>query len=57
MRFRRHCTATLLAILFSVLSGGCIDLVTDSVKGGVSDAISGVVASAVESVLLGTKDE
>ncbi len=57
MRFRKQYKATLVAILFSVLSGGCIDLVNESVKGGVSEAISDAVASAVGSILPGTNDE
>ena len=50
MSFSKYRKVVLLMAILTALNGGCIDLVTESVKDGVGDAISGAVASAIASM-------
>ncbi len=50
MSFRKHRKSVLLIAILTTLNGGCIDLVTESVKEGLGDAISQAVTDAIESV-------
>lgn len=56
MRFRKHHKTVLLVTILTALNGGCIDIVTDSVKAGVGDAISGAVAAVITSMFPAGED-
>ena len=56
MSFRKHPRVLLLMVILTACNGGCIDLVTESIKDGVGDAISGAVADAIASILVVNKD-
>ena len=56
MSLRRHHKLVLLMAILTALNGGCIDLVTESVRDGVGDAISGAVASAIASMFAVNED-
>jgi hypothetical protein len=55
-RHRLYLIEALLLICLAV-SGGCVDLLVDSIKQGVSDAISDAVAAAVSEVLPAAGDD
>ena len=48
--------SVLLMAILTALNGGCIDLVTESVRDGVGDAISDAVASAIASIFVVNED-
>ncbi len=56
MNFRKRHKVVLLMAMLTALTGGCIDLVTESVKDGVSDAISGAVANVIASTFAERED-
>ncbi|UCE58425.1 MAG: hypothetical protein JSU63_13395 [Phycisphaerales bacterium] len=51
MSLRKHHNIVLLIVVLTCRNRGCVDLVTESVKDGVGDAISGAVADAIGSML------
>ncbi len=51
MSLRKHRKAVLLMAILTAMNGGCVDLVTESVKDGVGAAISGAVADVIASLL------
>ena len=52
----KHRKIVLLMAILTALNGGCIDLVTESIKGGVGDAISDAVANAIASIFVVNED-
>ena len=56
MILRKHHKMLLVTAIVTSFSVGCIDLVTESVKDGVGDAISGAVANASSSMLAASED-
>ena len=56
MSFRKHHKVVVLMVMLTALTGGCIDLVTESIKDGVSDAISGAVANVIASAFEESED-
>ena len=53
MSFRKHRKSLLVLSILAAMNGGCIDLVTESVKDGARDAITGAVANVISSVFEG----
>ncbi len=53
MSFRKHRKSLLVLSILTAMNGGCIDLVTESVKDGARDAITGAVANVISSVFEG----
>ncbi len=51
MRRPRKYLVGVLLLIFLVPSGGCLDLVVDSIKNGLSEAISDAVSGAATQVL------
>ncbi len=56
MSFRKYRKVVLLMAILTALNGGCRDFVTESVKDGVGDAISGAVANAIGSMFAVSED-
>ncbi len=56
MKLRKYHKNMLLLTILTVLNGGCIDLITESVKDGVSAAISGAVEAVIASRFPASED-
>ena len=56
MSFHKHRKFVLVVAILTALNGGYIDLVTESVKDGARDAISGAVSNVIFSVFVKSED-
>ena len=57
MKLRKHRRIVLLMAIVTALNGGCVDLVTESVKDGVGRVISTAVANGIAALFTASTGE